>query len=106
MAEIVEFKRNILMRGDYDCIQDLSIDDNSGRYVRESDYEALRAEVKMWKMRMMALVGENSPDTAGNRIISLKSDLAAAVEVLRKIEDHHGEDETWREMARAFLERV
>ena len=43
------------------------------------------AEVEAWKMRMMTLVGEDSPDTAGNRIISLKSDLAAAVEALRKI---------------------
>jgi hypothetical protein len=41
MAEIVEFKRNISMRGNYDCIQDLSTDNFSGRYVRESDYTEL-----------------------------------------------------------------
>ena len=41
MAEIVEFNRNILMRGNYDCIQDLSTDNFSGRYVRESDYASM-----------------------------------------------------------------
>jgi hypothetical protein len=43
----------------------------------------LEAELAIWKMRMKALVGEDSPDMAGNRIIELKAELDDKKSVLR-----------------------
>jgi hypothetical protein len=40
----------------------------------QSRVRELEAELAIWKMRMKALVGEDSPDMAGNRIIELKAE--------------------------------
>jgi predicted nuclease with TOPRIM domain len=58
----------------------------------EAERDRLKYEVKEWKARMKALTGEESPDLAGNRIITLRARHAALVEAVIRLENEWDAD--------------
>jgi hypothetical protein len=46
--------------------------------------EELHAEISIWKNRMKAIVGEDSPDIAGNRILQLQNELKQCREMYKR----------------------
>jgi hypothetical protein len=49
--------------------------------------EELHTELLTWENRMNALVGEKTPDIAGNRIIRLQNSLRELIKAMRDIDD-------------------
>jgi hypothetical protein len=57
-----------------------------GAMTREllKETEELHAELSVWENRMKAIVGEGSPDIAGNRILQLQNELKQCREMYKR----------------------